>query len=189
MQPQTGGRVSSPPGRRLTDFLLPTTSQETESEESNVNYHGSLSSSHDSGALETYNRHTTGGPATRPSTKRYEAPASHLGSGAPMPVVNPDMAIVKIEKVDDDDLIPAGEEFTPEGAQEVAEAGEAEGAVVPRKSGRRRSASTPPPASALWTVFATLLIAYFIWWRKEKIEIGYCGVGNTGTYPLHFRRL
>lgn len=90
--------------------------------------------------------------------------------------------MVKIEKTDDDDLIPAGEEFTPEGAQEVAEA-EEEAAIVPRRTRRRRTTATPT-ASMLWVVVGTLLSAYFVWWRKEKIEIGYCGVGYTGrTLP------
>jgi len=196
MQPRTEERISSRPGRRLTDFLPPatTTTQETEPEETEpeeiepeepqYNQHGSLSTSHDPEPSATYNRRTTSGPdgpATRTITKRYEVPVSRLGSRALMPVVTPDRAIVKIEKVEDDDLIPAGEEFTPEGAKEVAEAAEEEGAVIPRRPVRRRNTSTPAAASALWAVFAALLIAYFVWWRKEKIEIGYCGVGNTGN--------
>ena len=35
----------------------------------------------------------------------------------------------------------------------------------------------------LWVVIGTLLSAYFVWWRREKVEIGYCGVGNTGLFP------
>ncbi|KAF8424928.1 Man1-Src1p-C-terminal domain-containing protein [Tirmania nivea] len=187
MQPRTEERISSRPGRRLTDFLTPTTMQETEPEEPKYNQHSSLSTSHDSEPPAIYNHRTTDGPyelVARRATKRYEVPVSQLGSGAPMPSVTPDRAIVKIEKLEDDDLIPAGEEFTPEGAKEVAEAEEEEGAVVLRRSGRRRNASTPATASALWAVLATLLIAYFLWWRKEKIEIGYCGVGNTAPKSL-----
>lgn len=94
-----------------------------------------------------------------------------------------DSPIIKQEKFEDDeDLIPAGEEFTPEGTLEVAEAGQGLGQVARRRSSRRRGA-TAPTTSMLWVVVGTLLSAYFIWWRKEKIEIGYCGVGNTGLLP------
>lgn len=99
-----------------------------------------------------------------------------------------DSPIIKQEKFEDDeDLIPAGEEFTPEGTLEVAEAGQGLGQVAHRRSSRRRG-TTAPTTSMLWAVVGTLLSAYFIWWRKEKIEIGYCGVGNTGLFrPFHPR--
>ncbi|KAF8455506.1 Man1-Src1p-C-terminal domain-containing protein [Terfezia claveryi] len=186
MQPRTEERISSRPGRRLTDFLPSTTTQETEPEEPQYSQYGFLSTSHGPEAPETDNQRNTGRPdepVARTSTKPFEVSVSRLGSMAPMPVVTPDRPIVKIEKVEDDDLIPAGEEFTPEGAKEIAEA-EEEGAVVPRRSGGRRNTSTPATASALWAVIAALLIAYFVWWRKEKIEIGYCGVGNTAPKGL-----
>ena len=179
MQPRAEERISSRPGKRLTDFLPPST-QEIEPEEPGYSQHSSVSTSHGLEPSAAYNRRT-GEPVARPSTKRHEVPVPRLGSGAPMPVVTPDRAIVKIEKVEDDDLIPAGEEFTPEGAREVAEAEEEEGTVEPRRPGRRRNTSNPATASALWAVFAALLVAYFVWWRREKIEIGYCGVGNTGN--------
>lgn len=82
-------------------------------------------------------------------------------------------------------MIPTGEEFTPEGALEVAQAEQELGQLAHRRSSRRGGA-TAPTASMLWVVVGTLLSAYFIWWRKEKTEIGYCGVGNTGLFhPFH----
>ncbi|KAI5797943.1 Man1-Src1p-C-terminal domain-containing protein [Peziza echinospora] len=86
--------------------------------------------------------------------------------------------VIKKEEIDDeeDDLLQPGEEFTPEGQEEIEEA-ERESGAVSRRSNRRKS--TPAPASLLWVVLGTILSAYFIWWRKEKIEIGYCSVGKT----------
>lgn len=69
--------------------------------------------------------------------------------------------------------LEASEEFTPEEQLEL-ELAESSGAIAPRpRRSTRRGAG-----SALWTLLAAVLIGYGFLWRKEKMELGYCGVGK-----------
>jgi hypothetical protein len=81
-------------------------------------------------------------------------------------------------KGDRADGILAGEEFTPEERLELAkerEAGGGRSAVEPYRPRPRKAGISK---SAPWVVFLTLLGGYATWWRREKLEIGYCGVGQ-----------
>ncbi|KAH0556374.1 hypothetical protein GP486_005702 [Trichoglossum hirsutum] len=101
-----------------------------------------------------------------PTSDKFEIPDSRLTRK------------FKVEtKVDGADEIVAGEEFTPEERSELAREREADGvsAVEPYRP-RPRNAGISK--SAPWVVLLTLLGGYATWWRREKLEIGYCGVGQ-----------
>ncbi|KAF8456787.1 Man1-Src1p-C-terminal domain-containing protein [Kalaharituber pfeilii] len=160
----TEERQSSRSTRRQTDFISSSTRDHDESSTS---------------TSVITDRRLTGGPydTLHSSTQRYEIPLSRLR--------NPSPVRIKQERHDEDDeedLLRPGEEFTPEEAQEVAEA-ERESTAVARARRRTVGGEGPGPASMLWVIMGTLLSAYFVWWRKEKIDIGYCGVGMTDTSP------
>ena len=68
---------------------------------------------------------------------------------------------------DDSDALAPGEEFVPEEAAPGGARGHARGFSLGRASGH-----------ALLAVITVVLAAYAAWWRAEKIEVGYCGVGG-----------
>ena len=74
------------------------------------------------------------------------------------------------------------EEFTPDAAQELAEE-ERNGQVVPARSSAlvRRKKKQPTSTiakTAPLAVLTTVLAALGGWYRQEKINVGYCGVGE-----------
>ncbi|KAI1640533.1 Man1-Src1p-C-terminal domain-containing protein [Biscogniauxia mediterranea] len=78
--------------------------------------------------------------------------------------------------------VEAGEEFTPEEQLELAseEATSGETAVMPS------SRQSRPPKKSGWSTpismfLVTALGVYAGWYRQEKIAVGYCGVGRTGS--------
>jgi len=80
-----------------------------------------------------------------------------------------------------DDGVPATEEFTPEAARELAEAQKSGQVVSARPSALVRRQKKPMGTvakTAPWVVILTLLAALGGWYRQEKINIGYCGVGE-----------
>ncbi|KAJ5584328.1 uncharacterized protein N7459_004128 [Penicillium hispanicum] len=83
------------------------------------------------------------------------------------------------ESEDAESDLSAGEEFTPE--EQLALESEQYG-HVPRVSKRpRKQGSISIIAS--WLVILSVLGGFAAWWRKEKIEIGYCGLGKP-TWSL-----
>lgn len=87
------------------------------------------------------------------------------------------------EDDEDDEETSVGEEFTPE--EQLALEGEHADLMYPPKSkssGRPKKQGTASKW-ALWVVIFSLLSSFGIWWRKEKIEIGYCGIGKS-TWSL-----
>lgn len=81
---------------------------------------------------------------------------------------------------DDDEEVEASEEFTPEeqlslDQDEVKAGGRYE--ATPR---RRRPQKQGKVAKTLsWLIILSLVGGFGAWWRREKIEIGYCGVGKS----------
>lgn len=82
-----------------------------------------------------------------------------------------------VEQLRSRDYIPATEEFTPEAAQEVA----AEDRLVPRRTQalvrRKKKQSSPIAKNLSLGALAGVLAALAGWYRQEKVNIGYCGVG------------
>ncbi|KAL1980985.1 hypothetical protein VTN96DRAFT_3249 [Rasamsonia emersonii] len=96
----------------------------------------------------------------------FQSPVSRLRTPSP-----------KVEEDSEDEEVVAGEEFTPE-EQLALETEEAENrrAVTARRRPRKQGAAS---RAAPWIVILALLLGFGAWWRKEKIEIGFCGVGKT----------
>lgn len=85
------------------------------------------------------------------------------------------------EEENQDEDIGAGEEFTPEEQlaldQEFANSNHP---ILPRRRPRKQGTVSK---AASWLVILSLLGGFGAWWRKEKIEIGYCGIGKE-TWSL-----
>ncbi|KAL8767531.1 MAG: hypothetical protein Q9209_005995 [Squamulea sp. 1 TL-2023] len=79
--------------------------------------------------------------------------------------------------------IEPGEDFTPEEQLELVKDRAANGGLdvlpVRTKKLSRHQGGGAIPSSAPWMVILALLSGYALWLRKEKIEVGYCGVGKT----------
>lgn len=96
----------------------------------------------------------------------------------PLSVAQDERALAKLkEEVDmseeQEDTLLAGEEFVPEEAAELEDADRSALAMPSRRSGAGGAMK-----SLLAFVLLTIASAFFIWWRKEKIMVGYCGVGS-----------
>lgn len=78
----------------------------------------------------------------------------------------------------DDNGVEAGEEFTPEAAEEVMQqiASQPKNAIVRRPRKKQKMSKTP-----IWVVLMTMLGGYAAWYRQEKLAVGYCGVGRPAT--------
>lgn len=83
-----------------------------------------------------------------------------------------------IEQLRSRDYIPATEEFTPDAAQEVA----VEDQLVPRRTQalvrrKKKQQSSPVAKNASLAALTAVLAALAAWYRQEKVNVGYCGVG------------
>ena len=109
------------------------------------------------------------GDAQVPSSRTFEVPLARLRG-----------ARTKDEPVDTDE---PGEEFTPEEQLELVRARAANGEVdiLPPRQRKRPQSSRGVGKSAFWVILTTLFTGYAAWWRKEKIEIGYCGIGKPSS--------
>lgn len=82
-----------------------------------------------------------------------------------------------------------GEEFTPEEQQEldneIAHSGQVD--VLPPRS-RLQSEKSNPARNALlvapWAILFAMFCGFAAVWRREKIDVGYCGVGRPPTTIL-----
>ncbi|MCJ1281764.1 inner nuclear membrane protein enriched at telomere/subtelomere region [Xylographa opegraphella] len=79
------------------------------------------------------------------------------------------------------ETIEAGEEFTAEEqlSLEAERAANGEQDLLPPRRISRSKRSTNGFRSAPWIVLTTILAGYAAWYRKEKIEVGYCGIGQS----------
>ena len=105
--------------------------------------------------------------AVVPSSKTFHVPVARLKEDVPI-------------KEEENDEIEAGEEFTPEEQLELVRARAAAGEVdiLPPRRRRRPKKSNGVLKTAPWIVFITIVTGYAAWWRREKLEIGYCGLGK-----------
>ena len=85
------------------------------------------------------------------------------------------------------DAVETSEEFTPEEQLELVRDRAANGEVdilPPRRTRKRAQEKGRVSKSAPWVVIMTLLTGYATWWRREKIEVGYCGIGEPSSMAL-----
>jgi hypothetical protein len=125
----------------------------------------------------TSHRRQTTSPRQQARVDGYDVP-SRATFEFPVPRIKP-------ETIEQDE-IPTTEEFTPEERLEMARDRAAKGysaseslpsrstALVRRKKKPASTLTRLGPASVLITVLGALAA----WYRKEKIEIGFCGVGK-----------
>lgn len=76
-----------------------------------------------------------------------------------------------------------GEEFTAEEQLDLAAESLKAGVVdvlPPRQAGRTSHAGRWS-RSAPWVIMLTLLGGYATWWRREKLAVGYCGIGRPSS--------
>lgn len=106
-----------------------------------------------------------------PSTKTFE-----------VPLARPKQKDSKMEDEPEDDF-DVGEEFTPEEQLELVRERAANGEtdILPPRRAKRVQRSSRVSKNAPWIVIMTLITGYVVWWRREKIEVGYCGVGRPST--------
>lgn len=109
-----------------------------------------------------------------PASRGFEGPLSKLHGKYSSRSSN---GIIKQEEVEDEYSLEPGEEFAPEEAEELAMTERKSGSVARRSRGRIQSAAG---TSMLWVIVIALLSGYFAWWRKEKMEVGYCDYGKYG---------
>lgn len=76
----------------------------------------------------------------------------------------------------------AGEEFTPE-EQLALEREQADLMYPPRPPRKRPQQQGPVSRAFSWFIILSLFTSFGAWWRKEKIEIGFCGIGKP-TWSL-----
>ncbi|KAI9673874.1 MAG: inner nuclear membrane protein enriched at telomere/subtelomere region [Caeruleum heppii] len=83
---------------------------------------------------------------------------------------------------DASDGIPVGEEFTPEEQMDLIHTKLVTGKkdVLPARR-KAKAGAGRVSKSAPWVVLLTLFGGYATWWRREKLEVGYCGVGRPST--------
>lgn len=126
-------------------------------------------------------------PARTSSRRKTEGPTSQrrVNGSATTPPSKTEQALVGNKRTQEESsgTEDAGEEFTPEGAEEVAEARAQHGEVARRPLKRRKSSrSTSGVAKvAPWAVSLAMLGGLTTVWRQEKIEVGFCGVGRPST--------
>ena len=80
------------------------------------------------------------------------------------------------------DFVPVTEEFTPEATREL-HADQSDGQVVSRRSQalvRRKKKPVSTAAKATPAILLTTVVAALTgWYRQEKVNVGYCGVGQS----------
>ncbi|MCJ1473363.1 inner nuclear membrane protein enriched at telomere/subtelomere region [Lambiella insularis] len=108
-----------------------------------------------------------------PSSKTFEVPIAKLR----------DRKVKREPEPEPEDTIQAGEEFTAEEQLELVRERAANGEVdiLPPRRVKRATRSSGISKSAPWIVLTTILTGYAAWFRKEKIEVGYCGLGKPST--------
>lgn len=89
---------------------------------------------------------------------------------------------LKAEELEgEEDGVVAGEEFTPQEQLELVRARAANGErdILPPRKKKRARKSGVVPTSAPWVIILTLFMGYALWWRQEKLQAGYCGIGRA----------
>ncbi|KAJ9608312.1 inner nuclear membrane protein enriched at telomere/subtelomere region [Cladophialophora chaetospira] len=116
---------------------------------------------------------TTKRKSTTPNIKQEDSPTSRSSVTFP---------VSRVTSLPAEDGIATTEEFTPDAAQEPAEA-EQNGQLVPGRTSalvrrKKKKSAGPIAKTAPLAVLTTVLAALGAWYRQEKINVGYCGVGE-----------
>ncbi|KAI0890658.1 Man1-Src1p-C-terminal domain-containing protein [Annulohypoxylon maeteangense] len=115
--------------------------------------------------------YTAPAPALAPKEERFSMPRSF---GPPIPQRT-------ILKSVEPPTLEAGEEFTPEEQLQLS-AEEAERGYSPVADSRQSRQSGGTGWGTVFSVLLVTLVAvYGGWYRQEKIAVGYCGVGQSGS--------
>lgn len=90
------------------------------------------------------------------------------------PISDYDQGLIDV----DDNGVEASEEFTPEEQLDMEQEQAAKGvdALGPRRPRRQQGGFNI--TGPIWLVLITLLGGYAMWYRQEKVAVGYCGVGR-----------
>jgi hypothetical protein len=89
--------------------------------------------------------------------------------------------VSQITSIGAEDGVATTEEFAPDAAQELAEE-ERNGQLVPGRTStlvrrKKKKQSGPIAKTAPLVIITTVLGALGAWYRQEKVNVGYCGVG------------
>ncbi|RKF64508.1 Inner nuclear membrane protein SRC1 [Erysiphe neolycopersici] len=83
-----------------------------------------------------------------------------------------------------ENVIEPGEEFTPEEQSElIREKATSESKSVSNLRKNRKSKNSSNFTGPFWVMILITLIGYSVWYRQEKIAVGYCDVGKEAS-PL-----
>ncbi|OAP58383.1 hypothetical protein AYL99_07473 [Fonsecaea erecta] len=90
--------------------------------------------------------------------------------------------VSRVSSGDAEDGVDVTEEFTPEAARELAEA-ERNGQLIPNRTStlvrrKKKKETNAVVKNAPLAIITTVLAALGAWYRQEKVNIGYCGVGE-----------
>ncbi|EXJ64047.1 hypothetical protein A1O7_00382 [Cladophialophora yegresii CBS 114405] len=113
------------------------------------------------------------GQTTSASLKPEDSPPSRSAVSFP---------VSRVTSADTEDGITTTEEFTPDAARELAEA-EQNGQLVPGRTStlvrrKKKKPAGPIAKTAPLAILTSVLAALGAWYRQEKINVGYCGVGE-----------
>lgn len=108
-----------------------------------------------------------------PSVEVFEIPLNRISK--------PKLEAKEEEVEEEEDGVVAGEEFTPQEQLELVRARAANGErdILPPRKKKRTRKSSGVPTSAPWVIILTLFMGYALWWRQEKLQTGYCGIGRS----------
>lgn len=79
------------------------------------------------------------------------------------------------------DNVPAGEDFTPEERQDLVKAESAGETTALARRRRRKQKKSGLATAAPWTILLAMLGGVATVWRQEKLNVGYCGVGEPSN--------
>ncbi|KAI9720621.1 MAG: hypothetical protein M1812_002801 [Candelaria pacifica] len=129
--------------------------------------------------------------ATRRKTENVKLNNTHQEDGVVVPSSKSfDIRVARQPKVktEDEESGPEiGEEFTPEEQLELEEeralgrTPNGQSIILPPRRKKQPQKAGRISKSAPWVVVLTLLGGYATWWRREKLEVGYCGVGRPSS--------
>ncbi|KAF2142983.1 uncharacterized protein K452DRAFT_225993 [Aplosporella prunicola CBS 121167] len=123
-----------------------------------------------------------------PSSKTFEAPVTRRRSKKdPTPEPEPEYEPEPEFELEQEDGVDIGEEFTPEEQLELvrerARSGQVD--ILPPRKKTKTKESSSAFKTAPWAILVALLGGYATWWRQEKLQVGYCGVGRPSIVEVH----